>query len=219
MPSEFRKQADAQRKERRREVLLDAAAVVFTRQGYHRTLVSEIVAEAGSGQGTFYRHFRDKRQVFEALFDRFIESVLGQFQEMSANLPQNVHEYRAASVRVVGSVAALAERDRALVSLVVREAPGIDAAFEQKLAGFYERLAQLAQFYLEHAMRSGFARPCRADVVSQALIGMAFWMAQQWWSGRLPALELERLIEEMVAFAFLGFGSPEGGGAGGGGAS
>lgn len=217
MPTEFRKQADARRKERRREVLLDAAAAVFVRQGYHRALVSEIVTQAGAGQGTFYRYFRDKRAVFEALFDRFVESVLGQFSEMSVHLPQSAVEYRAASVAAIGRVAALAEREGALVSLIVREGPGIDAAFEEQLAGFYDRLAQLARFYLEHAVRSGFARTCDAAVVSQAVVGMAFWMAQQRWRGRLPAPELPRLIEELVDFAFAGFGAPargEGGGAG-----
>ena len=215
MPSEFRKKADAQRKEQRREALLDAAAEVFTREGYHRTLVSEIVAQAGAGQGTFYRYFQDKRQVFEALFDRFVEGVFGQFSEMSDNLPRSVAEYRDASVVAIKRVAAIAERNRDLVLLIVREGPGVDAAFEHKLTEFYERLAFLAQSYLDHAIRSGFARPCHTAAVSQALVGMGFWLAQQWWNRRLPDVELERLIEEMVDFAFLGFGAPAGASSGG----
>ncbi|MBI5499801.1 MAG: TetR/AcrR family transcriptional regulator [Deltaproteobacteria bacterium] len=215
MTTEFRRQADRQRKERRREVLLDAAAVVIGRQGYHRTLVSEIVAEAGSGQGTFYRYFRDKREVFDALLDRFVETVLGQFSEMSVNLPRNAREYRDASVAAIQRIAAAAERDRALVRRLVQEGPAVDAAFERKLAGVQDRLAGLAQFYLDHAVRSGFARPCNTAVVSRAVIGMAFAGVQQWMDGRYEELPLERLIEEMVDFAFHGFGAPVGDGGGG----
>ncbi len=53
MLSELRKTRNQQRTERRRQALLDAAGKVFTRQGFHRTLVSDIVAEAHVGQGTF----------------------------------------------------------------------------------------------------------------------------------------------------------------------
>ena len=215
MSSEFRKQADARRREQRKEALLDAAASVFARQGYHRALVSEIVSEAGAGQGTFYRYFRDKREIFEALFDRFVESVFAEFSEMTAHLPRDVEEYRAASVAAIRRIAARAEGNRELLMLIVREGPTVDEAFERKLTGFYEGLAALARGYLEHAIAAGFARPCHAAAVSQALVGMAFWMAQQWWHGRLPDMTLERLIEEMVDFAFLGFGGPGAGASGG----
>jgi hypothetical protein len=108
--------------------------------------------------------------------------------------------------------AARAEGNRDLLMLFVREGPTVGEAFERKLRGFYDGLAALARGYLEHAIAGGFARPCRADAVSQALVGMAFWMAQQWWHGRLPDLTIERLIEEMVDFAFFGFGRPATGG-------
>lgn len=215
MPSEFRKQADARRREQRREALLDAAAAVFVRRGYHGALVSEIVSEAGAGQGTFYRYFRDKQGIFEALFDRFVASVFAEFSEMSANLPRNVEEYRAASVAAIRRIAARAEGNRDLLMLFVREGPTVGEAFERKLRGFYDGLAGLARGYLDHAIAGGFARPCHADAVSQALVGMAFWMAQQWWHGRVPDLTIERLIEEMVDFAFFGFGRPAAGGDGG----
>jgi AcrR family transcriptional regulator len=204
MVTEFRRTADADRKRRRREDLLEAAAAVFARQGFHRTLVSDIATQAGVGQGTFYRYFTEKREIFDALFERFVESVFGQFTEMTVHLPRNVDEYRDASVAAILRVAAIAERDRDLVTLIVSEGPSVDAAFEQKLAGFYERLAFLAQSYLDHAVRSGFARPCRTSVVSQAVVGMGFWIAQQWWRGRIPGIALERLVEEMVDFAFQG---------------
>jgi AcrR family transcriptional regulator len=178
-------------------------------------LVSEIVAEAGSGQGTFYRYFKDKREIFEALLDRFVETVMGQFSEMSVNLPRNAREYRDASVAAIRRSAAIAEKDLPLVRRILQEGPTVDAAFERKLAEVQDRLAALAQFYLDHAVRSGFARPCDTAVVSQALIGMAFSGVQQWMDGRFGTLPLERLIEEMVDFAFLGFGAPAGGNDGG----
>ena len=82
------------RKEKSRKILLDAAVKVFARQGYHDTLVSDIVAEAGVGQGTFYRYFKDKREILDTVFEQFVEGLLGQFAEMSAH-PENFFRGRS----------------------------------------------------------------------------------------------------------------------------
>jgi AcrR family transcriptional regulator len=45
--------------------LLEAAEAVFGRYGYHRAGITEITRLAGVAQGTFYRHFRTKRDLME----------------------------------------------------------------------------------------------------------------------------------------------------------
>ena len=51
----------------RRGELLEAARLVFERDGYHGTTVSAIVQAAGLSQGAFYLYFADKKAVFAAL--------------------------------------------------------------------------------------------------------------------------------------------------------
>ena len=214
MPSTLRKKKDQERKTRSREALIDAAARVFCRHGYHNTLIADIVKEAGFGQGTFYRYFAGKREIFEVIFDRFASELLGQFNEMSEHLPTNLAQYRESSLRAVRRVVSLLERNRQVVLLFLREATAVDREFEEKLAGLYERLAGLAGFYLDHAISKGFARPCRSEVVAQSLVGVALRLADLWWRGAFPELSREQIIEEIVDFAFLGFGAPTGGEAG-----
>jgi AcrR family transcriptional regulator len=52
---------------RTRQRLLDAAAEVFDRVGYHRARVDDVVAAADSSHGTFYLYFTSKEDVFEQL--------------------------------------------------------------------------------------------------------------------------------------------------------
>jgi AcrR family transcriptional regulator len=196
------------RKQETKQRLMDAAATVFQRKGYHKTLVSDIVAEAGVGQGTFYRYFADKREAFETLMDHFIGDLLEKFSEMSANLPTDVSEYRSASVRALHKVAETADRNREMALLFVREAPTIDHRFSEKIADFYDQFAKLAQYYLEHAIKNGFARKCRPEVVSQALVGIGVRVVDIWFNERLSGITLRELIEELVEFAFRGFGLP-----------
>ncbi|MBI5529590.1 MAG: TetR/AcrR family transcriptional regulator [Deltaproteobacteria bacterium] len=194
------------RKERCKKTLLDAAGRVFARKGYHDTLVSDIAAEAKVGQGTFYRYFRDKREIIDALFDEFTAGLLAGFSDMSARLPTNQREYRAASIGALKKVAATAEQNRALALFFIREAAGIDREFEAKLHALYGKFAALAQVYLDHAIAGGFARPCNSAVVSQALIGIGVWMTNQWWNDRMSGVTVDGLIGELVDLAMYGFG-------------
>ena len=50
-----------------RSALLEGAARLFARQGLGATNSNEIAREAGVGVGSFYRHFRDKTDLFESL--------------------------------------------------------------------------------------------------------------------------------------------------------
>lgn len=51
-----------------KQQLLDAAAAVFTERGYAGATTKEIARRAGVSEGTIYRHFADKRELFGAVF-------------------------------------------------------------------------------------------------------------------------------------------------------
>ena len=57
-----------QRGDATRQQLLDAAAVVFVERGYAGATTKEIARRAGVSEGTIYRHFVDKRELFGAVF-------------------------------------------------------------------------------------------------------------------------------------------------------
>lgn len=52
-----------------RRRLLDAARELFVERGYHATRPQDITKTAGLGHGTFYIHFKDKRECFLAFVD------------------------------------------------------------------------------------------------------------------------------------------------------
>jgi len=209
VPSAYRKKKDEERKGRTRIQLLEAATRVFARNGYHKTLISDIVAEAGVGQGTFYRNFKDKRIVFETLMQGFLSEMFAEFSEMTANLPSNVQEYRDASLQAIVRVAHIIARNRDLCRVFLREAHTIDPGVADQMSGAFDHLSDLARFYLDHAIRNGFSRPCNTDIVSQSIIGMGMRMVDAWLSGRYPDLSTDDIVRQVVDFAFYGLG-PQG---------
>ena len=64
----------ARRREMTRRHLLDAAALVFAREGFHRASLDDVAATAGFTKGAVYSNFANKDELFLAVFeDRYAQ--------------------------------------------------------------------------------------------------------------------------------------------------
>lgn len=61
--------------------LLDAAALLFSAQGFGATSIGEICRAAGYTTGAFYSNFASKDELFFALFDAHAESAIQSIRE------------------------------------------------------------------------------------------------------------------------------------------
>jgi AcrR family transcriptional regulator len=66
-----------------RERLVAAAASMFNSVGYHGTDSNRIAEKAGYSTGTFYKHFKDKREIFLAAYETWVAS---EWQAVAAEL-------------------------------------------------------------------------------------------------------------------------------------
>ena len=69
------------RRQLTRDALIEAAAQVFTRRGFHGASLDEIAETAGFTRGAIYKNFGDKEDLFFAVFDRNIEVNLAAFSD------------------------------------------------------------------------------------------------------------------------------------------
>lgn len=66
----------------RKEKILGAAADLIARNGYHSVSMAEIGTEAGITGSGIYRHFAGKAAILVALFERIIDDLLRDEQEI-----------------------------------------------------------------------------------------------------------------------------------------
>ncbi|MFB6352117.1 MAG: TetR/AcrR family transcriptional regulator [Bradymonadaceae bacterium] len=65
-----------QKRDERREAIKSAAIEMFADKGFHAAKVSDIVAEVGVAQGTFYLYYDGKKQIFEEILNDFLSLLL-----------------------------------------------------------------------------------------------------------------------------------------------
>ena len=84
------KGSHAERTQRSREALTAAAARLFAEQGFAATSTEAVLAETGLTRGALYHHFRDKRDLFEAVCVGLHEDAAAAISEAAEAKPDLV---------------------------------------------------------------------------------------------------------------------------------
>ena len=80
----------------RRAQLLDAALEVFVAQGYHSAAMDDIADRAGVSKPVLYQHFPGKLELYLALLDQTVDSVIEAAREALVSTEDNKERVTAA---------------------------------------------------------------------------------------------------------------------------
>lgn len=152
----------------RRAQILEHAARLFGDKGYHETSISDIIASAGIARGTFYLYFENKRGIFEELVDGLLERLRESIRvvETSPGAPSARQQLVDNFTRVLR----LFSEQRALLSILLKGAVGLDREFDAKLSDFYEKVTHAIESSLRLGQQMRLVR--RGDTRVAALIGL-----------------------------------------------
>jgi AcrR family transcriptional regulator len=145
---------DRGRRTRRR--LIDAGAMVFARDGFLDTKITDISAEAGVSSGTFYNYFDTKEAIFTAVIQETIERLF-----VAASVPKDTD--RSPLVRI--------ETATRNYLRAYQEHAGLLAILEQVAtfnSDFREMRVQIRQTFRNRTAR-GIARMQREGKVDPSL--------------------------------------------------
>jgi AcrR family transcriptional regulator len=132
---------------RNRQRILDAAYELFAERGLSATL-NDIAHYAGVGVGTVYRHFPDREQLIDGLFEQRIDEVLALLQEAL----EDPDPWRGLTGFLERNLAIQAQ-DRGLRELILGAAGGF-----KRLARARARLYPVGVQLIERARAAGALR-------------------------------------------------------------
>jgi AcrR family transcriptional regulator len=175
-----RTRADAARN---RETLVAAAKTVFARDGAAASL-DAVVREAGFGIGTLYRHFPTREALYEAVYRRDIEHLVGQSDTVDSDDP--VEDLRRWLHAMVGMVATKKGMIAAF-TLAADTTSAISARWTGSLTTALDAM-------LDRAVQVSRIRPdIRGEELLLAVVGMCMLRDQPDWQA-----SVFRLIDTLV---------------------
>lgn len=148
-PTTRRRQA-----ERRRIQFIDTALEVFASQGFDGTSVKDLAEAAGATQGLLYHYFASKEALLEAALERHY--FLPELRRIAA--PDRDGPAAEVLLELARGFASMLDERRAVVQLMLREAPSNPAVRERLDRGREEGVRLLAD-YLRSRVNVGELRP------------------------------------------------------------
>src|SRR5579862_9036589 len=98
-----------------RQYLLDAAAIVFAREGFHGATLDDIAALAGFSKGAVYSNFKSKDDLFLALLDQSIDRWYAVTLEVLEEGPRDRDEQLPRMRELLGAAESLGDGNRLMV--------------------------------------------------------------------------------------------------------
>ncbi|MBB6731527.1 TetR/AcrR family transcriptional regulator [Cohnella zeiphila] len=182
----------------------------FAKDGYHATKISDIVAEAGVAQGTFYWHFKSKEAIaLEIVEDgrRQLLDVIAQGYRREAGTVQDMVQ---ASEALLAGLFRFAESNRYLMELLLGGGGGIEP-IRQAIA---ETRAAMENAFLQNIRRAielgMLPDTIDAEFRAALIVSLIEGVITRWLFGLgapdsgIAAKTAEQLASETARFEFFG---------------
>jgi len=157
------------RREARRQRLLDAALKLFSELGFHDTSVDEVVAQARTSKSAFYEHFESKEDCFRMLLDQEGGALIGVVRS-AASLGKDHRERTRLGIEAF--VNTCAGRSR-VARLLLVESVGLSPTIEAVRHRLHAEFAGLTESEVRYAQEHGDLSLAGIDpaVYGRAVVG------------------------------------------------
>ncbi|MEH2380337.1 MAG: TetR/AcrR family transcriptional regulator [Nostoc sp.] len=181
----------------KQEQILQGAIRVFLKEGYARTSMDRVSAEAGVSKQTIYSHFQDKEGLFKALIERL---TLACFQSIFCT--EKLHGEPAILLRQVAEIYLTKVADNpdylALLRLIITESQNFPELAKLYTQTVVQRGRQmLSQYFVSHP-ELGITDP---EAMAQIFFGslVSYVIIQEVLYGKeLMFLSRDRLVDSLM---------------------
>ncbi len=183
----------------RRAQLLEAARAVFVESGYYAAGMDDIAERAGVSKPVLYRHFPGKLDLYVALLDVALASLLDAIGAAVTSTSDNKARVR----QTVAAYFAFVDDPDGSARLVFQSDMGNEPAVRARLDRVNEQIAQCIADLI--AQDTGL-RPQQARVLGSGMAGLAEVAARAWLAGEADAVTRDEAVDLVSGLAWRGIG-------------
>jgi len=188
----------------RPQQILAAARKLFGSRGYQATNIADIAAELDIGHGTFYRYFKNKRDIFARLLGDIVAQIGAIAIAESPTHADTVDQFRDQVARIGRKLYEILG-DPVVATLVFYEVYTVDEEMRERMDTAFEFFARFTAAYLENGVAKGFLRrDFDAAIAARALNAVVFEAIRQLARSDDPEGQYDRWFDIVMKLQFEG---------------
>lgn len=181
-----------------RDDILDAAAQVFRRKGFHGASMKDIAETVQLQKASLYHHVSSKQEILLALLDRALDMLFEQVN-IIAKQPLPADEKLRQMVQVY--LRLLAENSD-LSSVLLFEHRSLEPAQHKRHIPNRDRFESLWRDVVEDGVRTGLFECPNPDLAVRALMGILNWTIT--WYRPDGSLSIEQIADQYTGLLLNG---------------
>lgn len=164
----------------KRQDIIQHAADVFSRTGYHATKIQDIADAAGIGKGTVYEYFRTKEELFLAVYDAWMTAYENVVKERVAAAPDPISKVDAIRDSAVEYYQSRAEQAPLLLEFWAHALRTDNPAFLERVNATRHFLRDLGADLARQLVEAGWFTDMDADAFAQLETGISDGIFLAW---------------------------------------
>jgi AcrR family transcriptional regulator len=187
-------------RDERRAQLLSAALEVFTAAGYHSAAMDEIADRAGVSKPVLYQHFPSKLDLYLAVLDTHIDSLVFAIQRAIQSTPDNAKRVQA----TIGAYFDFIEAEGEAFRLLFESDMNVEPAVRERLNRMTYDCAAAVSAVI--SLDTGLPQEA-AMLLGVGLIGSAQVTARHWLErdSKLSREQAQALVTNIIWRGISGF--------------
>jgi AcrR family transcriptional regulator len=182
-------------RDERKAQFLGVALDLFAARGYHATSISHIIDKAGVARGTFYQHFKSKKEIFDQLLDQLFDQVNSHVIPIRITTAGEI----AGAVRAnLEALCRVLQENLPMARVLLEQAVGLNEAGREQMRAFYGRVLDRVDRAVIVGQQLGIIRAGDPSLISICLVGMVKEPLYQQIAG-VRTFKIETLVDEIFA--------------------
>ncbi|MCW5935616.1 MAG: TetR family transcriptional regulator [Fimbriimonadia bacterium] len=197
-----------EKQEQRREQILQGAAKVFARKGYHATTVEEIARELGMTKASIYYYINDKSDLLYQLYRRAMELLLDSQAEIARRAVTADLQLKA----MIEEYARIVSGSHAMFSVVVlREHHALSPKRRKEIIAMRDEYEANLRACIEQGIQESTFEPTDVKMAAYVVLGALNWIPT-WYNpkGERAKEEIGAIFAERLVHGLMKQGDPHG---------
>ncbi len=152
----------------KRKKILEAAAIEFSRKGFHKARMDEIAVLASVAKGTLYYNFSSKSMLFSATVTEGLESII---KQISDKLQMDLPFIELFHILIESTIFLYLKNNKLARILLNELSVGIDSKVLTEIENVQERFIDFIDDLLQQGQKAGHLKPMNTKLAAIGIAG------------------------------------------------